>query len=192
MPGPLPDADDLPTSASSRSTDAARFEAIIRAHTIELCAFARRYIGSSEQAEDVVQEVFCRLWERRSHWPQDSGLRAYLYKMTRNLALDRLRHAGVERSLGAHSDVLAELPWMGAPQIPADERLSAEELAAAIDRAVEQLPARCRLVFTLRWKQHLSYAEIAQIMGISVKGVEIQRARGIKAIRALLAPFADD
>jgi RNA polymerase sigma-70 factor (ECF subfamily) len=68
----------------------------------------------------------------------------------------------------------------------ADERLEREDLRARVNAAVESLPERCRLVMHLRWREQMPHAEIAAIMGISVKGVEIQLTRGLKALRALL------
>ncbi len=69
---------------------------------------------------------------------------------------------------------------------PADAALERAELLGRLEAAIESLPERCRLVMRLRWREQLPYAEIAQIMGISTKGVENQLARGLKALRELL------
>ena len=74
------------------------------------------------------------------------------------------------------------------PRAPdrADVELEREDLRARVTAAVESLPERCRLVMHLRWRDQLRHAEIAAIMGISVKGVEMQLSRGLRALRALL------
>ena len=68
----------------------------------------------------------------------------------------------------------------------ADVEFEREDLRARVTAAVESLPERCRLVMHLRWRDQLRHAEIAAIMGISVKGVEMQLTRGLRALRALL------
>ena len=69
-----------------------------------------------------------------------------------------------------------------------DHLLETAELQQQVNAALESLPERCRLVMHLRWREQLSYAEIAEVMGISVKGVENQLARGLERLREVLGP----
>jgi RNA polymerase sigma-70 factor (ECF subfamily) len=78
---------------------------------------------------------------------------------------------------------------MGEPPQALDEQVQATELAAAAQRAIERLPARCKMAFLLCREHGLSYAETAQVMGISEHTVKIQMTRALKAIRLALTPW---
>ena len=94
------------------------------------------------------------------------------------------RHHRVEARWEARAAVEADEAAPGA-----DEELRYGEVAKAAARAIESLPERCRLVFTLSRQQHLTYAEIAQTLDISVSTVETQMWRALKILRAKLAPY---
>jgi RNA polymerase sigma-70 factor (ECF subfamily) len=92
---------------------------------------------------------------------------------------------GVRESWSAHPPAVWE-------RRPGDDGLShveAADLATALARGIDQLPERCRLIFTMSREQDLSYAEIARILGISVKTVETQMGRALKALRSRLAGY---
>ncbi|RMH22926.1 MAG: sigma-70 family RNA polymerase sigma factor, partial [Gemmatimonadetes bacterium] len=127
--------------------------------------------------------------------------RGYLLRAARNRALNAVR---ADRARDRHEDAAGvELPAAGRAASPAgaaaggrvegdaaERRLEAVDgrrRAARIWQAVEALPARCREAMVLRWRHHLSHREIAEAMGISVKGVERQLTRGLAALRAELA-----
>ncbi len=168
--------------------DEAVFEAAFRAHAAELCEFAYRYIRSRDTAAELVQDVFLRLWSRRDSLADISDLRVYLFAATRNAALDALRHHRIEECWQerAHAEpapaLVGRLPHT-------DEPARLRELERAIESAVAALPERARQAFILRWQHHLSYAEIAAVMRISVKSVEIHRSRALKALRKTLAAW---
>ena len=169
--------------ARVREGDERAFEALFRMHYDGLCGFAIRYVRERALAEELVQDLFAALWARRATWEVRGGagsVRAYLFAAVRNRALNLRARRAVERDWEAdEADVRALHP---APT-PADQALEAAELRARVDAALESLPERCRLVMQLRWREQLSYAEIAEVMGISPKGVENQLARGLKALR---------
>lgn len=75
--------------------DPGAFEALFRTYAERLSAFAAQYITAPEVAEEIVQDLFLEVWERRSQWAPTSNVRAYLYKTARNKALDYLRHKEV-------------------------------------------------------------------------------------------------
>jgi RNA polymerase sigma-70 factor (ECF subfamily) len=166
--------------------DRRAFEAIFREYYASLCRFAARYVGEPATAEEIVQDLFADLWQRRGAWePRGGSVRAYLLAAVRNRALNLRKRQSVERDWerAEAADDVRELH----PRPPrADQLLEAAELERQLHAAMESLPERCRLVMHLRWREHLSYAEIAQVMGISVKGVENQLARGLKALREKL------
>ena len=165
--------------------DAAAFEALFRGHYGPLCGFAERYVGSAAVAEELVQDLFADLWARRDTWTPRSSVRAYLFTAVRNRALNLRKRDTLERDW-SEQEATAEVHALHQDPPRADAALETAELHARLEAAMESLPERCRLVMRLRWREQLGYAEIAEIMGISPKGVENQLARGLKALRGLL------
>lgn len=168
-----------------RAGDLAAFESLFRRMHPVLVAFAVNYVGDASRGEEIVQDLFLELWISRQRWTVTGSVRAYLFTATRHRALNVRRRDAVERDWAADEaddDVRALHP---AP-ILADAQLERSEARERLDAAIAALPERCRLVMQLRWRDELSHAEIAAVMGISVKGVEIQLNRGLKALRVSL------
>ncbi len=165
-----------------RRGDSAAFETLFRTHYDALCAFAIRYSESSAIAEELVQDVFARVWTDHVRWPAPQNQRAYLFTAVRNRALNVGRRRQLEEdwiegeiAVGREADDSADLPLLA--------RIADPDAHDHLERAVASLPERCRLVMHLRWRESMSYADIAAIMGISTKGVENQLSRGLRALR---------
>jgi RNA polymerase sigma-70 factor (ECF subfamily) len=152
-----------------------------------LVGFVYTYVRSEPAAEEEVQELFLAIWHHRQRWDVRTTLRAYLFKAARNRALNYLRHEGVSSTV--LDDAVAEGRAIAMGESPRDvqQDIEADELAGAAQRAVARLPARCRTAFTLCRAHGLSYAETAQVMGISEHTVKVQMARALAALRAGLA-----
>jgi RNA polymerase sigma-70 factor, ECF subfamily len=160
------------------------FEAVFRKHYVELCEFVSGYVRSRDTASELVQDLFLRLWELQGTPNAPPLTRAYLYTAARNRALRHLRHQRVESRWQERASRERQEPSLGA-----DQPLDCEELAAAAERAISELPERCRMIFTLSRRQHLSQAEIAEVLGITVSTVENQMWRALKILRSKLAPY---
>ena len=181
QPGPaLPDPSDALVPRIRRGDERA-FETLFRTHYHALCEFATRYVHESALAEELVQDLFADLWTKRATWSIRESVRAYLFAAARHRALNlrkrQIMESDWEQDQASDVHVLHPVPEM------ADAALERADLRARLDAALEALPERCRLVMHLRWREQMRYAEIAAVMGISVKGVEIQLARGLAAIR---------
>lgn len=162
-----------------RAGDVAAYERLFRSYNVQLCHYAYRYVRTRDVAQELVQDVFAKLWAERERLDVRESVRAYLYTSVRNHAISHLRHRIVEERW-------LETPGNGlAGHIGDDvqQRLQDEELAAAVQRVLDQLPTRCRQAITLRWQRRMTYAEVAEVMGISVKTVEIYVTRGLAALR---------
>jgi RNA polymerase sigma-70 factor (ECF subfamily) len=172
-----------------RAGDEKAFEDLFKSYYRTLCTFTDGYVRSRDTAEELVQTIFLRLWEKRESWEPVTGIRAYLFAACRNQALDHLKHRRiVDRATLAASGM--ETQEMAATQpVQPDEAMHATELADALRQAVEGLPERRRSVIVLRWQHHLSNLEIARALGISVKGVEAHVTRALAALREQLAAF---
>jgi len=182
---PLPSwDDDVRTDAEERAWveriqtgDVHAFEALYRRYWERLYAFAFRYLRSKEDSEEIVQEVFFRIWRGREHWVPAGAVRSYLYLAVRNSARDRLERAAVARRRRISQRE---------PAVEAQPDLEAADLVAAVERALTELPAKRAEVCKLRLVGELSYAQIAQRLGISEKTVETQLSRGLKFLRERL------
>src|SRR5438105_13442044 len=167
-----------------RAGDVDAFEALYRKYWQPLYAFAFRYVRSKEDAEELGQEVFFRIWRGRAQWMPAGAVRNYLYLAVRNAARDRLERAAVARRLGRAGRV-GQL--VTGTEIQSD--LEAADLVAAVQRALDDLPPKRSAVCKLRLIDELSYAQIAERLGISEKTVETQLARGLKFLRERMRPY---
>jgi RNA polymerase sigma-70 factor (ECF subfamily) len=185
-----------PTSARDRAEhewldqlrvgDPLAFEHVFRAYYSPLCAFANSYVRSSETSEEIVQDLFCWIWDRRFTLEMPHGLRLWLFTAVRNRSLNALRDRRLELSVHERFSLDTRSQPAAAPP---DADLSAQELSAAAARIVALMPPRCREAFTLIRLQHMSYAEAAHVMGISARTVEVHMTRAIATLRTALAPW---
>jgi RNA polymerase sigma-70 factor (ECF subfamily) len=166
-----------------RAGDARALEELFRREYVPLCRFAERYLRDRAEAEDLVQDLFAALWARRGRLDLRGGLRAYLFASVRNRALNVRKHHLVE-SDWERDEAAPEVRVLHRTPRRPDELLDERERSARLRSAIAHLPERCRLVMQLRWQEQLTHSEIASILGISVKGVEIQLTRGLRALRA--------
>jgi RNA polymerase sigma-70 factor (ECF subfamily) len=164
-----------------RSGSSESFEALFRAYYVRLCRFAYRLTGSRTIAEEVVQDVFVRLWELRSQLPQVDSINAYLYRAVRNQVINHLKRSNLMQELES-----AEFEGSFTAHDGPEEELHRNEITAAVREAIELLPPRCRLIFVLHRFDGLRYREIAHTLDISIKTVEVQMGRALKTLRRLL------
>lgn len=171
--------------AGIRAGDPAAFEESFRAYHPELCDFVNRLVRSPEVAEDVVHDVFAKLWAEREQFEVRDSLKSFLYTAVRNRAISHLRHQRVDRRWRERTlEAKAGSGDATLPSVPEPERrLENDELTAAIERVLGHLPERCRMVFTLRCQRHMTYAEVAEVMGVSVKSVEVYMSKVLAALR---------
>jgi RNA polymerase sigma-70 factor (ECF subfamily) len=178
---------DLELIAQIRGGDERAFEQLFRQYHRELRIYAARIDPTGGSAEEVVQEVFFRIWQHRERLMEVQSLGGYLYAATRNAAVTRRNRVRLaERWSYARS---LEAPDWSTSVSSADEEVRAAEMAAAIDRAVAALPPRCRETFLLRRQQGMSYAEIARTMQTTPKTVEAQIGKALKLLRQALADW---
>jgi RNA polymerase sigma-70 factor (ECF subfamily) len=153
-----------------------------------LRAFALEYVKSREIAVEVVHDVFLRIWQRRERLDIRESFKAYIYRATRNRALDVVKRDALERRY-VEEALLESVAGESFAPASAQKLLEQHDLAAAMERVVGEFPERRRMVFTLRWKSGLRHEEIAELMGISTKTVENQITRALRELRARLAPY---
>lgn len=178
-----------------RTGDASAFEILFRAYYPKLASLAYGYVKSREIAEELVQDTLLRVWEDRASWDVRGSVSSYLYAAVRHRAISHLRRVRVATHFEDDAAAASRHePGAGvfASRVPAaDEGLEEADLQAAVDRAVGELPARCREAFLLSRQHQLSHAEIATTMGTSIKTVENQIIKARKHLRDRLAPWIE-
>jgi RNA polymerase sigma-70 factor, ECF subfamily len=175
-----PDTDDE-CLARIRTGDAAAFEQLFRRYAEPLYDCAYGYVGSRDAAQEIVQRLFVTLWERRRDWTVSGTVATYLFRAARNASLNALRD---HRRGIAFRARLSDTADTGGPNV--EQEIEAAELAVAVARIVARFPTRCREVFRLNRYHHLTYPEVAEVLGLSVKTVEVHMARALRELRTRL------
>lgn len=192
-PWKLDGRDDAEYASRIRAGDLAAFDALYLAYYRQLWEFAHGLGRSRAVAEELVQDVFAAIWERRASWEPGGSVAFYLYRAVRNRAVSHLRRERVAERFQAEreftGDADASIPGRGEPTPTPEQNLETADLAAALDRGIAALPARQRLALLLRVREHLSYAEIAELMGVSVPAATILVVRARSALRPICDRF---
>ncbi len=158
------------------------FTVLVRRHSSRFYAAAYRMCAHVEEAEDIVQEAFVKLWNRPERWEASKGVKftTWFYKVVMNTALDILR----KRKDQVGSNALDFLPD---PAEGADERLESMEQEDLIEAAIQSLPERQRTALNLCFYEGLSNAEAAEIMDVGVKALESLLSRAKAGLRDQLS-----
>lgn len=176
-------SDDQDLFERLRAGDEAAFDTIFRTWYAPLVRLATGMLRTKAIAEEIVQDVMLEVWRRRDSLVTEGSPQSYLFRATRNRALNHLRHERVVQRSEPH---LVE-ERSKAPT--GTGGLVEEEIDVALRRAVSELPPRCREVFELSRGHGLRYSEIAETLGISVKAVEAQMGKALRTLRERLAPW---
>jgi len=188
-PSEAPDQADMARLAEGRD-DA--LNPLMERHGARLFHYLIRVLQDETEAADLAQETFVRVYQNRARFDPDRKFSTWLYAIATNLARDRLRwlarHPQV--SIESRDDDDAGLKnVLPANQPTPPETLEAEERAAAVRRALAELPEELRLPLVLAEYEERSHAEIAAVLDCSAKAVEMRLYRARQQLRAKLAPL---
>jgi len=148
-----------------------------------LVVTAFNYLKNDEAAKDLVQDVFFKFWEKRSTIRIDSSLRAFLRRSVVNRSIDEIRKKRIRWD--------EEITDINAPvdQSNIQKDIETSELQAVINSAIESLPEKCKLVFSLSRFENMSHKEIATALDISTKTIENQITKALKVIRSAVDQY---
>ena len=152
-----------------------RFSEYFHAYYRPLCLHALHFMGDADEAEDVVQETFVNLWDKREQLETIKSVKAYLYTAVRNNCLTRIRDAKPTTSLDKLSG--EELPTE-------NEQMERAEMEARIWKMIDELPERRREIFLMAKRDGMRYKDIARQTGLTVKTVENHVLRAMQSLRA--------
>lgn len=149
-----------------------------------LFVYACKITKDEDEAEDIVQEVFFYLWDKRSTILFKTSLPAYLYSAVRYKYFNLLDHKKVRAN---YADSLQEFIEKG--DVQADHVIREKELTRLIEKEISLLPPKMREIFELSRKEHLSHKEIAEKLNLSEKTVKNQINNALKELRVKLGMF---
>jgi len=161
------------------------FEYVFRKHYEMLCRYAIRIINDGTEAEEIVQDLFYSLWEKRQSLKIDISLKSYLFAAVHNRCMKYIRHRNVEekyRSEHPANTVEAESP---------ETYAYSEELNEILERTLKSLPQKCSTIFRMNRFEGLKYSEIAAKLSVSVKTVEANMGRALKILRKNLKDYTE-
>ena len=163
--------------------DKSTFKGLFDDHYRPLCNVAFRISGDLDMAEDIVQDVFLKIWNQQDLLNANKNIKSYMYTMVRNHALEIIRR----QQIGARiTDEILYLHSEANSDPIEDNEIEKYLILDKIYIYIRQLPPKCAQVFTLAKVNGLSYSQIADDMHISVKTVENQMGKALKLLRAML------
>jgi len=152
-----------------------------------LCNLVYVYLHDPLMAEEIVQDIFVYFWEKKEKIHIESSVKSYLLHASKNKSLNYIRNGkarlAIHHKLADLNEVSTEMP---------DHILDGNQLMEIINKAIDSLPERCREVYILGKEKSLSYKEISEELGISVKTVEVQMGKALKRLREQLRPYYHD
>lgn len=161
-----------------RQGDTGQFESLFRSSYVSLVRYAKTIVKDHDTSEEIVQDLFFRLWQHREKLKIESSLNGYLFRSVHNRCLHWIDH---NRIVDRHAAEMAQKED-GSSENPF-EIIRYKELQAKIVKILERLPERCGQIFCMNRFEGLKYSEIAEKMSISVKTVEANMGRALKEFR---------
>lgn len=159
-------------------------EAIFKQYHKELCRWAYTFVRDKDQAKDIVQDVFLKLWKNRDDVEWGAALKGYLYKATTNASLNYLeshkRKNTIHEQIKHNSSLIS---------YETSDSIIFSELQTKVQQAIEDLPPRCKVIYLLSRQEGLKYQQIADQLELSIKTVENQMGIALEKLRTDLRPF---
>lgn len=157
------------------------FDELFRAYFPTLCHFAENFIASEDEAKDLIEDLFVKLWERRQVFENTQHAQAYLYRSVRNACLNYLKH-GQRLSL-KHDILIADTDTVEEDYLT---QMIRSEVWGEIYRAIENLPSQCRKVIAMSYIDGKNNEEIAVALDLSVQTVKNHKVRGLHILKDAL------
>jgi RNA polymerase sigma-70 factor (ECF subfamily) len=167
-----------------RRGDVGQFELLFRSSYVSLVRYAKTLIKDHDTAEEIVQDLFFRLWKDKEKLNIESSLNGYLFRSVHNKCLHYIEH---NRVVERHAE---EMLYQQSESLESpSDILNYKELQEKVARILERLPERCGRIFTMSRFEGLKYSEIAERLSVSIKTVEANMGRALKEFRKELTPL---
>lgn len=160
------------------------FEHLFKSYFKALHAYAYTIVNDEITAEEMVQTVFLKIWEKKEQLQVETSVKAYLYRSVYNCCMNYLKHKKIKSNYREHISYSMKNEFDDA-----SKKVQLTELETRLRAALNELPEQCRTIFQLSRFDELKYKEIAAHLGLSPKTVENQMGKALKILRLKLADF---
>lgn len=174
--------DDLQLIDLLKKGDESAFSEIYSRYANSLAGFASSKFFDLEDGRDIIHDVFVKLWQERAQLKVDRDVKAYLFKLTRDHIVDKIRRNITRREYAAMIDPLAVRY-----EATIEQKIAAKEIAQSIETSLEELSPRVKEIFLLSRNENLSITEIADKLQLSEQTVKNQLSTALKHLRTSLA-----
>lgn len=166
-----------------KNGDEKAFELLFHKYYGHLCLYAAKIIGDDTSAEEIVQDLFVKIWEKRQQLIIETSINNYLFRSVKNLCINLIQH---NKTKSKHAkNVLSETE----SNFSDDDNYPEIDLALKIEESINSLPEKRKEIFRLSRHEGLKYQEIAEKLNISIKTVETQMSLAIKTLRDKLKKY---
>ena len=162
--------------------DTRAFRQIFDALFSNLTKFSFSFVHSKEAATEIVDELFVQLWVKRADIMKINDLRVYLYTATKNASLNYISKKAKQIEVEPYENLIVQMTDVVSPE----QIMITKEMLQKIKEALDSLPPRCKLIFKFVREDGLSYSEVAEILGLSIKTIDAQMVIAVSRIRAKL------
>jgi RNA polymerase sigma-70 factor (ECF subfamily) len=169
-----------------KSGDLRVFEDFFRSLYQPLCFYALKFVSVPDAAEEIVQDLFFTLWEKREEMTITTSLKAYMYTATHNRCMKFLDHRQIEQKYEKYRHEHSADSFE-----PAADLTSVNEIQRIINKTLDSLPEKCSRIFRLNRYEGLRYNDIARKLSISVKTVEANMGKALKMLRENLKEYVE-
>lgn len=169
------------------ANDYPAFRQLFSLHYAPLCTYATRFVRCPQAAEELVSDVFLKLWRNRMQIEIYASFQPYCYRAVKNQSLDYLKSR--MRHENAHCELTDDHHTPTGPNESPEQRIIDHEFDARFNCAIAQLPRQGQLIYRLSREQGLKYRDIASQLGISVRTVEAHMNRSLHVLRNSLSGY---
>src|SRR5574344_431069 len=177
----------MPLFGNQYQQDDDQFDRMYTLYFPKLVRFSQTYLLNREEAENIVQDIFLKLYQNRSLIPYEGNINAFLFTIVKNKSIDILRK--LKSSMVSNLDIEVVNQNLFSLQKFDENNFSLDEIETIIDDAVSSLPERCQMIFRMSKMEGLSYKQISDKLGISTNTIEGQMNIALKKLRVILKNY---
>ena len=184
MPGNPDSMNDVHLFSQVKEGNQVAYEQLFKQYYADLCGYAEYVLKDISQSEDLVQEVFVQLWQKKDQVQINESLKSYLYRSVKNRCLNEFRHNKVKDQHVEYAKASSRDHYDAV-----DHVVEGDDLKNQLTKSLEKLPPKCKKVFLMNRYEEKKYSEIAEELDISVKAVEAHMSKALKILRVELKDF---
>jgi RNA polymerase sigma-70 factor, ECF subfamily len=160
------------------------FEELFKTYYIPLCEYCLRYVSDPDIAEEIVQDLFFRMWIKRDEININTSMKSYLYMALRNHAINHINHLKIHDKYHQFIQIRAKTDIDYQIDV-----LEEKDMERIMKKAVAMLPEKRRQIFEMSRFENMKYHEIAEKLNLSVKTVESQMSKALENLRKIIDKF---